>query len=99
MNTEEKKEGRGGVWRDKFHAVSIEKKLRSTTSSWNNLRVWTSSSWLRSQDQQLHKWMEELPQQPLVAQEAAADGTRSVAWGVGSTAIVAVGLAQELAAG
>lgn len=63
------------VWGDEFHAVSIEEKeLKSTNSFWNTFEVWTSSSWLRRQEQQLHKGMEELPQQPLVAQEAAAGG-------------------------
>lgn len=63
------------VWGDEFHAVSIEEKeLKSTNSFWNTFEVWTNSSWLRRQEQQLHKGMEELPQQPLVAQEAAAGG-------------------------
>lgn len=44
------------VWGDEFHAVYIgERKLRSTTSSWSNLEVWTSSPWLRCQEQRLHK--------------------------------------------
>lgn len=74
------------VWGGEFHAVSIEeKKLRSKTSSWNTLEVWTSSSWLRTKEQQLHKWMEELPHQPLVTQKAAVDGARSQAR-VGNTA-------------
>lgn len=79
MNEYRRKDGEmWRVWGDKFHAVSIEEKeLKSTTSFWNTFEVWTSSSWLRSQEQQLHRWMEELPQQPLVAQEAAVGGARS----------------------
>ena len=66
------------VWGDGFHAACIrERKLRSTTSSWNNLKVWTSPPWLRCQEQWPHKWMEEMPQKPLMPQEAAVGGARS----------------------
>lgn len=75
MNEYRRKEGdMWRVWGDEFHAVSIEeKKLRSTTSFWNTLEVWTSYSWLRSQEQQLHKCIEELPL-PCTEPSPAASG-------------------------
>ena len=73
------------VWGDKFRAVCIrESKLWSTTSSWKNLEVWTSSPWLRCQEQWLHKCVAETPQKPLTTQEAAVSGAHSQP-GEGST--------------
>lgn len=80
MNTDfRRKEGETWkVWGDEFLAVCIgERKLRSTTSSWKNLEVCTGFPWLRCQEQWLHKWMEEMPQKPLMAQEPAVGGARS----------------------
>lgn len=77
------------VWEDEIHAVCSggEGEFRCTASSWNNLDIWTSSPQLGWEQ---HRWVEKMPQQPLLSGTILPQGKE---W-----SMVAVGLAQVLMA-